>query len=916
MVERAQLSIGRRLWISVLGLTALAALAIAVGLKAEGARAAGVTEFSMSVSNTQAGGHPDWEMNISFEDRSAGSGVCACEDVEKVDISAPTGLIGNPHAVPRCTLLQYGRHQCPPETQIGIVNPKLGALALQIPMYNMEPHPDQAGLVAFETPLINTPVFIDLNARTDSDYGLNSSSGGIFHLLPIHGLEVHLWGVPGSPTHDVSRWPNPQEGLLCIDKPYPEPCGAPVEFNGPIKPLLQNPTSCGEPLTGGLTLTYYDFQSFHADAPMDATTGCDQLSFDPSITVKPTTTQADTASGVDIDLVVPQTQNPTTPTPSQIRSTTVTLPEGFSVNPNAADGKTVCTDAQGAFGTRDAAQCPEASKVGTVTIDSSALPGPIGGAIYLGESKPGDKYRLFLTGDGYSTHVKLAGSVHMDPTTGQVVTEFDELPQSPLSEFNMHFFGAERGLLATPNRCGTYAVTSTFVPWDSALADHTSNSFFKIDSGPNGGPCPAATRPFTPSFRAGMADNTAGVHSSFGLKVGRPDGDQNLSGLEVVTPPGFSATLAGLSYCPDSVLAMISSPGYPGTAEQNAAACPASSQVGTVTTELGAGTRPLYAPGKVYFAGPYHGAPLSIATVIPAVSGPYDLGNVVVRTKITVDPTTAQVTTTADPLPQIIDGIPLRVRGIQVDLDRPGFALNPTNCAPKSIDASVLGIEGAAASLSNPFQVANCADLPYGPKLTLRLSGGVKRRGHPAVKATFTAKPGEANTSSVKVALPAGELLDNAHIGNVCTRVQFAADACPPSSALGTAVVSTPILDAPLKGNVYLRSSSHHLPDLALDLEGQIDFTLVGRVDTTKNGALRTSFEGAPDVPVNSLVLVLAGGAKGLLQNSKSLCGAAKDATTTMVGQNGAVVKTKTELQTSCGSKARSKRHSERKAKR
>ncbi len=692
MVERSPgIPNAGRLRTSVIGLVAVLALAIAVGLDADNSSAAGISAFSMSVNNTQAGGHPDWSMDITFEDRSAGAGVCACEDVEKVDISAPTGLIGNPHAVPRCTLLQYGRHRCPPETQVGIVNPKLGGLPLQIPMYNMEPHPDQAGLVAFETPLINTPVFIDLNARTDGDYGLDSSSGGIFHLLPIHGLEVHLWGVPGSPEHDVSRWPNPQEGLICIDKPYPEPCGAPVEFNAPIEPLLQNPTNCGDPLVGGLTLTYYDFSVFHADAPMDATTGCDQLSFDPSITVKPTTTQADTAAGVDIDLVVPQTQNPTTPTPSQIRSTTVTLPEGMSVNPNAADGKTVCTDEQGAFGTRNPAQCPESSKIGTVTIDSSALPGPIGGAIYLGESKPGDKYRIFLTGDGYSTHVKLAGSVRMDPATGRVVTEFNNLPQSPLSEFNMHFFGAERGLLATPDRCGTYSVTSEFVPWDSALADHTSLSFFTIDSGPGGSLCPVATRPFTPSFRAGMEDNTAGAHSSFGLKVGRADGDQNLSGLKVLTPPGFTATLAGLSYCPDSTLAKISSPGYSGVSEQTAPACPANSRVGTVATEVGAGSRPLHVPGTIYYAGPYKGAPLSLVTVIPAVSGPYDLGNVVVRTAVTADPSTAQVTTTADRLPQIIDGIPLRVRGIQVDLDRPGFALNPTNCAPKSIDASVLG---------------------------------------------------------------------------------------------------------------------------------------------------------------------------------------------------------------------------------
>jgi hypothetical protein len=313
--------------------------------------------------------------------------------------------------------------------------------------------------------------------------------------------------------------------------------------------------------------------------------------------------------------------------------------------------------------------------------------------------------------------------------------------------------------------------------------------------------------------------------------------------------------------------------------------------------------------GKVYLAGPYKTAPLSLAVVVPAVSGPYDVGNILVRAAISVDPRTAQISTSSDPLPLIFDGIPLRVREIQVNLDRPGFTLNPTNCDPFAVIASISGDEGAHSIRPAHFQVANCTNLPYRPKLRLKLSGGLRRRGHPAIRAVFSAHPGEANTRSVSVALPKGELLDQSHIRTVCTRVQFSANACPPGSLLGTVQATTPILEAPLKGNVYLRSSTNDLPDLAMDLEGQFDFELVARVDTAKGGALRTTIDTAPDVPVSSFVLNLVGGARGLLINSEDLCKAPKRATVRVTGQNGARLTSMPKLSANCRSKAESKRH-------
>lgn len=473
----------------------------------------------------------------------------------------------------------------------------------------------------------------------------------------------------------------------------------------------------------------------------------------------------------------------------------------------------------------------------------------------------------------------------------------------------MHFFGSERGLLATSTECGTYPVNSTFVPWDSVLPNQTSTSYLTVDSGPNGTPCPGKPRPFRPQFRAGNDDNTAGAYSPFALEVTRGDGEQNLVGLNVTAPPGFSAKLAGIPYCPEAALARLNEPGYSGVAEQLSSACPAPSLVGTAITSQGAGSRPLYTTGRVYLAGPYKAAPLSLVVVVPAVSGPYDLGNVVVRVPVHVDPTTAQISTNSDEIPHILAGIPLRLRSIRIKLDRPGFTLNPTDCEHFAFAAEVIGSEGTAADAGTPFQVANCASLPYGPSLSLRVTGGVKRRGHPAIHAVFRAGAGEANTKSVAVALPTGELLDNAHIGTACTRAQFAANECPAGSVLGDAEVTTPLLDHPLKGHAYLRSSSHKLPDLVVDLNGQIHIVLVGRIDTVDGGALRTTFETLPDTPVSTFRLDLAGGSKGLIINSRSLCGQGKKAAVQMLGQNDAVVEAKTKLKTSCGAKARHKRH-------
>ena len=864
-----------------------------------------IQSFTVTPTTTQAGGHPDVDIRFTNDTSFEEGTVSGSNDPRNIFVHMPTGLIGNPHAAPICTPALFAADKCPPDSQIGLAIPTacLGpgfCLTFETPLYDIAPQPDQAGLLGFKTLLFDTPVYTVLSSRTGSDYGLDASVLEVEHALPLPEFEQILWGVPADPGHTPNRY---KEG-----GGLPSETG--VESNSPLTPFLQNPTTCGTQLVSSIDMENYSGESDHVDSPYPATSGCDQLSFNPSLSAGPTTTETDTASGLEVDLKVPQFESPTVPSPSEIKATTLTLPPGFSINPNAADGKTSCSDTAAKFGTESQAQCPDFSKVGSLSIDSPALPSALPGSIYLGEPKPGNHYRLFLVADGFGVHVKLPGTVTPDPQTGQITVSFENLPQTPFSEFNLHFFGSERGLLATPTQCGKYAVNSTFTPWDSFLPEQSSTQFFTLDSGPNGAPCPGPARPFTPAFEASSNGNTAGDHSPFSLTLTRKDGDQNLSALNVTTPPGFSATLAGIPYCPESALAMLNNPAYPGRTEQTSPACPAASQIGSATTSEGAGTHPLFTPGKVYLAGPYKGAPLSLVVVVPAVSGPYDLGNVVVRAAIQVNPVTAQVTSVSDPLPRILEGIPLRLRSIRIDLDRPNFALNPTNCDPFAVDATAFGDQGAQGSMESHFQVANCGKLAFAPKLGLKLQGGTKRRGHPALLATLRTGSGEANIRRAVVTMPKAELLDNAHIGTVCTKVQFAAKTCPAASVYGQATAFTPLLAAPLSGPVYLRSSSHELPDLVADLSGQINVELDGAIDTVKSGGLRARFNTVPDVPVSKFVLSMQGGKKGLLVNSADLCRTHPAAAVKLVGQNGMVSSRQTKLQTACSStKSRHRRH-------
>jgi hypothetical protein len=583
--------------------------------------------------------------------------------------------------------------------------------------------------------------------------------------------------------------------------------------------------------------------------------------------------------------------------------------------------------------------CPDAAKIGAVQVstpllgqrnadneiqrnpDGSVIPEPIAGSLYL--AKPfanpfGSLLALYLTVDDPKTGVvaKLAGEIHADPKTGQLSTAFSESPQLPIETFSAEIFKGPRAALRTPPACSTYSTKAELRPWsapdvpDVALADP-----FALTAAPSGGACPttAAGAPNAPGFEAGTITPQAGAYSPFVLRVSRPDGSQPLAGFEATLPAGLTAKLAGVPACSEAQIAAAKAREKPdqGALEQASPSCPAASEIGSVDAAAGAGPTPLHVGGRVYLAGPYKGAPLSAAIVTPALAGPFDLGTVVVRAAIYLDRDTALVRTVSDPLPQILEGIPLDLRSATVRLGRPSFTLNPTSCEPKSVLATATSLFGQAASLSNPFQVGGCKPLPFKPKLSIHLFGPTHRGAHPSLRAVFQAKPGEANTARIVIALPRSAFIDQAHFRTICTRVQFAADQCPAGSVYGHIKAISPLLDYHLEGPIYLRSSVHKLPDVVAALRGPpsqpIEIDLDGRVDTV-DGGLRTTFESVPDAPVTKAIVTLQGGKKGLFQNSTNICKGAHRASLKLTAQSGRFFESEPALKADCkGGKGKGK---------
>jgi hypothetical protein len=874
-----------------------------------------IETFTTTTSTTEAGGHPDLETSFSL----AGAGEP--EAARNVSFNTPTGVFGNPNAITQCRASDYALEQCPSSSQAGLVTLRAryegepDFLLGTAPIYDLVPGNKETADFAFITPTLGVPIKIPVSVRTTSDYGLRFTVSNITQLAPLASANLTFWGFPAAADHDSQRFTKGSPGLPagCPGSATTSCIGGPTAASITVRPLTDNPTTCGgEPLTTSIEVqTYHDpAHPSHQTSSYPATTECQRVTFQPVLYASPTTNETDSPSGLNIELNDPQTLGFST-APSEIKSARVILPDGFTINPDAADGQTMCTDAQANFESEGSAECPDNAKIGTFSIGTPALSGRLEGSVYIGEPKPGDQYRLFLFASGFGLNAKLVGSVRPDFETGRLTVDFNELPQAPFENFQLHLFSGERSLMATPLNCTVYLITAEFEPWDTALAPQESTQFFGLNTGPHGVSCPGQVRPFGPTLEAGTSTPTAGDYSSFTLKLNREDGDQYLGKLNFTMPPGLTADLRGITYCPEASIA--SAANTAGRLEQRAPSCPPSSEIGTSNVAAGPGSHPFHAIGKVYLAGQFKGAPLSLVAVTPALAGPYDYGTVVVRVALNVDPADAHVVADSETVPSIIGGIPLRMRSIQVNIDKPNFMINPTNCSPMSVASQGIGDQGTVANFSSRLQAVNCATLPFKPKMTVHVLGARKntrRAVDPSLQFDLTTRPGDANIRSLAVTLSNAFEIDQGHLANICSEKELAATQCAGRQAIGTATTTTPLLDRPLAGPVYAVSGSGGLPRLAFLLKGQVNLLPRADTETIGGGRLQTTVPVIPDAPIGHFHLVLYGGKQGYLVNTRDLC---THRPLTQINYNAQNGKTRTQairVKAPCGKRqAQAKRH-------
>jgi hypothetical protein len=913
---------------------------------------------------TLAGSHPYQQtVSFSFPTREPGDELTNDGYPRDFWVQLPRGLGGDPAATPvLCTEAELTSVGCPPSSQVGVAdvitsigrgNNGVASSAL----YNMVPPPGTVAELATDIAGAGLYTHVLGDVRSDGDYGIETMSPDLLALStnPVFGVQAQIWGDPSAPAHDeVRECKNPVAGKCPVDPQETAFLTAPADCPGhPLRYEVQA-DSWEEPFPAfeKRKATYEGADL--AGNPVH-TEGCGALEFEPTLAVSPTTNLTDSPSGLDVTLHQPQDQKLDSRSSAPLRDAAIRFPAGLVVNPAQAGGLDACSQEQIGFlgevkGGEEAGRldfskvpqsCPAAAKIGTLEVtspllvqrneahevqedpDGNPVLEPLHGSVYI--AKPfanpfSSLIATYLVIEDEKTGIvaKLAGEGELDPGTGQLTTYFEENPELPLQDVHVHIFGGARGAFITPPTCRPEGFTteSDLTPWSAPEGqDAFPAASFQTAAAPGGGPCPSAESqmPNAPRFSAGTENPTAGAYSPLLFKLSREDGTQRLGKIEGTLPTGLSAKLAGVGICSEADIAKARSRERPqqGAAELADPSCPADSQVGTVVAGAGAGPTPYYTSGHAYLAGPYKGAPLSFVTIAPAVAGPFDLGAVVVRAAVYLDPATAQGRVVSDPLPQILDGIPLDLRSVSVRADRPGFTLNPTSCAEKSFGGQVLSALGQAAPLSERFQVGGCKSLPFKPKLSVKLFGPTHRGAHPRLKSVFTAKPGEANSAAISFAFPKSEFIDQAHFRTICTRVQFAAGQCPPGSIYGHVRVTSPLVDYPLEGPLYLRSSAHKLPDVVLALHGPayqpIFLELPGRVDSV-HGGLRVRFEAVPDAPLTKAVLTAQGAKKGLFQNSTNICKGTHRATLKLDAQSGRVSDSQPKVLAQCKGQKKGKK--------
>jgi hypothetical protein len=903
-------------------------------LALEGIGSYGVENYELSAeeegggSDTQAGSHP-FQLTTSFTLNLRNQPVVtvfghhqfeavAYATTKDLRFDLPAGLIGNPTPIPKCSTELFTHSvgienaKCPPDTVVGAVMTAIAGrvnssvpnapFEVSVPLYSLEPahgEPARFGFIAGDL----FPVILDTSVRTGGDYGVVVNVPDVVSDVSFLTSQVTFWGTPSDPRHDTSR------GEKCLGNGLHYALSGEEEAcpGNAGQPFLIMPTSCTGPLKTSMSVESWEqpgtftppteFTVQNSEGEPYGLDGCNRLNFQPSITVAPDGQEGSAPTGLTVGIHVPQQAglNPTGLADSTVRDTTVTLPAGVALNPSAADGLLSCSTEQ--VGLDDAApiSCPEASKVGTVEIHTPLLPNPLVGAAYLAtqDANPfGSLIALYVVvQDPVSgVLVKLAGQVTPNPVTGQLVSTFNETPNLPFEELNLHFFGGSRAPLSTPPLCGSYNTTASFTPWSGNPPAEASSTFY-ITSGPNNTPC-ANPRPFQPGFAAGTTNVQAGGYSPLTMTMDRPDADQPLGKLSIVFPPGVSAGLEGVKLCQE-----------PQAAEGK---CPAESQIGRVTASAGLGGNPYpVETGKVYITGPYEGDPFGVVIVVPAIAGPFNLGTEVVRAKIDVDPTDAHLTVVSDPFPTILEGIPLELQHINVTINRPGFVFNPTSCEPMKIVGEVESIEGAKADVSTPFQVTNCAALSFKPEFKVSTSAKTSRIDGATLHVNLTLpnapRGTQANVAKVKVSLPKQLPSPLKTLQKACTEKVFAENPsnCPVASRVGEAHVSTPVLEGGLSGPAYFVSyGGAKYPELILVLTGEDGVTVQvhGETFISKQGITSATFNTVPDVPFSGFELTLPQREYPAITANGNLCKGTLIMPTEFVGQNGVKITQNTKI--------------------
>jgi len=921
----------------------------------------GIEDYEFRAENeggtldTQAGSHPyqvsgtflfnegpdtNPPPSISEHDRPEVEPVAESKDVLG---KLPPGLLGNPKPFPTCTLAQFltpgpttGEDECPAQTAVGVATVTfedpggIGHTTALESIFNLEPYAGEPARFGFTIEIADVFVVLDTSIRSGpgEDYGVTISSTNITQTAGLEGVQLDFWGVPGNPIHDEQRG-----GACLLEQVHNfghRPCMKTEAIHPPS--LLTMPTSCDGPMQSSLETDSWTergkFLHVPTAEPLQALDGCNRLPFSPMMSAEATTDRASSPSGLDFNLDFKDEGLTSTEglAQSQLKDTSVVLPEGLTINPSAGVGLGGCTPADYARETVNSepgSGCPNNSKLGTVEIETPLLAQKIHGAIYIAqpyENPFKSLVALYVVAKNPETGIliKLVGKVTPNPVTGQLTTTFENTPQLAFNHFNFHFREGQQAPLISPPTCGTYNTTAVLTPWSEPTAPLTETSSFSVTKGYDGGACPSGgVPPFKPGITSGLINNNAGAYSSFYLHLTRTDAEQEISGFSTNLPSGLTGNLSGIPFCPDADIEAARH--KTGAQEEAAPSCPASSEVGHTLVGTGVGAVLAYVPGKLYLGGPFHGAPFSLVSVTSAVVGPFDLGTVVLRFGLNIDATTARVNvdpTSSEPIPTILDGIVTHVRDIRVYVDRHNFTLNPTSCNPLSIASTLNSDRGASSTVTSPFQASNCQALAFKPGFKVSTSGKTSRKNGASltVKLTYPNTPQgtQANIAKVKVDLPKQLPSRLTTLQKACTAAQFEANpaGCPADSIVGHAKAVTPLIPEPLTGPAYFVShGGAKFPELIIVLQGYgVTIDLHGETFINPAGITSSTFRAVPDQPVGSFELTLPQGTDSALAANGNLCKAKLTMPTIFVAQNGKEVHQTTKITaTGCPKKAKSK---------